>query len=817
MMFFSMEELCRAISKGKRSAAGKDGIGYEFYKHMGELTLDEMLALINNVWGEGKLPATWKEAIVVPILKPGKEASRPGSYRPIALTSVMCKIMERMVADRLAYRLEREGWFDQCQCGFRRGRSTMDGVVLLDAEIKKAMLNKEVVVAVFLDIEKAYDMLWKEGLVRKLYGAGVRGRILKWIYDFLQDRVIQVRVGKVLSKGTIVENGTPQGSVISPLLFNIMINDMFKDTGEGFGHSLFADDGVFWKRGRNLEFLFNKMQQELNRITEWGKRWGFKMAVDKSKYVVFGNRNVNNKVLSLYGQDLKRVKEFKFLGVHIDEKLTWKTHIDSLVSRCEKVINVMRSLSGSSWGAERRSLLMIYKAMIRSRLDYGAVCFGSAAKTLLKKLDVVQAKALRVCCGALRTTSVPALLVEAGEMPLEVRRTKLAMQYVTKLRGLQGQIPAKGVLEKVWEWTGGRVRKECFIYKVSREMGVLNVEEAQVAPIFYWTPSPWWLLPVPEVDLSVLEAKEARNPAYIEVVRRQLGGRWKGFLQAYTDGSLNHQTGKVGFGWVVPELKLARSCRVNEGVSIYTAELLAILAVIKWIGNGKKKCVIICSDSASVLTTIKGGNLGARPDLMVELLETLKELQKQGKEVGFMWVPAHVGIEGNEGADKMAKLALEREVDLEIKLGQLELRSRIRERMTKVWQDIWKGEKRGRHYYSIQSSVKGVEFEVGMGRKNEVIMTRMRLGHFGFAKELFLLGKHVDGMCGTCGVTESVKHVMLECRKYSQLRAKMNYKLLRIGMKVISLKNILNPDEKEGEVRRILIEFLKSAKLYEIR
>ena len=87
------------------------------------------------------------------------------------------------------------------------------------------------------------------------------------------------------------------------------------------------------------------------------------------------------------------------------------------------------------------------------------MCFGSAAKTQLKKLDVVQTKALRVCCGAFRTTPVPALLVEAGEMPLEVRRTKLAMQYVAKLRGLQGQIPAKGVLEKVWEWTGGRVRK----------------------------------------------------------------------------------------------------------------------------------------------------------------------------------------------------------------------------------------------------------------------------------------------------------------------------------------------------------------------
>ena len=136
--------------------------------------------------------------------------------------------------------------------------------------------------------------------------------------------------------------------------------------------------------------------------------------------------------------------------------------------------------------------------------------------------------------------------------------------------------------------------------------------------------------------------------------------------------------------------------------------------------------------------------------------------------------------------------------------------------MTKVWQDMWEGEKRGRHYFSLKRSVKGGEIEAGMGRKNEVIMSRLRLGHFGFAKELFLLGKHVDGLCGVCGVTESVKHVILECRKYSRFRSEMYDKLLRTGMEVISLKNILNPDEKEGEVRRILVNFLKSANLYGI-
>ncbi len=111
---------------------------------------------------------------------------------------------------------------------------------MLDNDIKKVLMNKEVV-AVFLDIQKAYVMLWKEGVVIKLYDSGIRGRLLNWIRDFLRSRSIQVRAGGSFSDFVTVNNGTPQGSVISPVLFNIKINDMFDCVGYGFGQFLFAD------------------------------------------------------------------------------------------------------------------------------------------------------------------------------------------------------------------------------------------------------------------------------------------------------------------------------------------------------------------------------------------------------------------------------------------------------------------------------------------------------------------------------------------------------------------------------------------------
>lgn len=152
------------------------------------------MKLYNKIWVEGIIPKEWKESIIVPIRKPGKDPHSPSSYRPIALTSQMGKTMEKMINDRLMYWVESKGWLQWYQSGFRRGRGTMDPVVCLEEAIRKAQVNKETVVAVFFDIEKAYDMMWTEGLLIKLNQMGVRGRMYQWIRAFLSERTLRVRI-----------------------------------------------------------------------------------------------------------------------------------------------------------------------------------------------------------------------------------------------------------------------------------------------------------------------------------------------------------------------------------------------------------------------------------------------------------------------------------------------------------------------------------------------------------------------------------------------------------------------------------------------
>lgn len=168
--------------------------------------------------------------------------------------------------------------------------------------------------------------------------------------------------------------------------------------------------------------------------------------------MIFTNkRKAKECKVEMYGTTLEKVECFRFLGVYFDTKLTWREHIKYTVYKCKKVLNVMRCLAGLEWGACFSALKYIYIALIRSKLDYGCTVYGSAAKSVLTELDVVQARALRICLEAIITSPVCALQVEAGEMPLWIRRKQLVANYWVNLRGHGENHPTKKVLQNCCE------------------------------------------------------------------------------------------------------------------------------------------------------------------------------------------------------------------------------------------------------------------------------------------------------------------------------------------------------------------------------
>ena len=196
---FSSSDLEAALSKCRDSSPGLDEVPYAFLRHLSPASFSFLLALYNRIWCTGEFPSSWGVAVVLPIPKPGKDHSQATNYRPISLTSCLCKVLEKMVNVRLMWYLERGNHLSSVQYGFRKLRSTSDALLSLESSICEAFSNKQHHVTVFFDLEKAYDTAWRHGILLSLYEFGLRGRSPVFIRQFLSNRFLRVRVGNVLS------------------------------------------------------------------------------------------------------------------------------------------------------------------------------------------------------------------------------------------------------------------------------------------------------------------------------------------------------------------------------------------------------------------------------------------------------------------------------------------------------------------------------------------------------------------------------------------------------------------------------------------
>ena len=432
---FSLSELTDCIMKSHNTAVGPDEIHYEFLKQLPSCSLDFLLQAFNEVWVSGKFPTSWKQATIIPIPKPGKDNTDPSNYCPIALTSCLCKTLEHMINTRLICFLESNGLITNFQCGFRSKRSTVDHLVRLETFVREAFIKKEHLTAVFFDLEKAYDTTWKYGIMRDLSDFGLKGRLPHFIDDFLSNRNFKVRVGTTLSDLQGQEEGVPQGSILSVTLFSIKINNIVKALNPGVDCSLYVDDFLICYRSKHMHTIERQLQQCLNKIQKWALENGFKFSKTNTQCMHFCQlRGLHNDpVLKLDGVEIPVVDQYKFLGVIFDRKLSFIPHINYLKAKCHKALQLLRVVAHTDWRADKSTLLKLYRSLVRSKLNYGCFVYGSARKSYLRCLDSIHHLGLQLVLGALRTSPVESLYVEANEAPLSLRREKLA-QYFTKLQ-----------------------------------------------------------------------------------------------------------------------------------------------------------------------------------------------------------------------------------------------------------------------------------------------------------------------------------------------------------------------------------------------
>lgn len=428
---FTAYELSQALAKCSNTAPGPDTIPYQLIRQLPASYHTHLLSIYNQIWLDGQFPSSWHQALIVAIPKPGKNRTEPSSYRPISLTNCLCKIMERMVNSRLTYYLDYNSMALNIQCGARKGHSTIDNLTRVSTFIQDGFIQQKHTIGIFFDLEKAYDRAWSCNILTTLQQWGMKGPMYTFIRNFLEQRQISVRVGSKVSQPHILDNSTPQGSVLSCTLFAIAMQSISRFLPSDGLSSLFIDDfGVLFS-SKCLADLQTKLNRALKSLEEWSIQYGFRFSPNKTKAIHFCKKRScsSSPPLFLYNEPINYHPTCQFLGLTFDRKLTWVEHIKQLKTSCLNRLNLLKTVSRQSWGADRKTLLMMYRSLVRSRLDYGCEIYSSASSTVLATLDTVQSQALRLCLGAFRTSPVVSLNAESHEPPLRVRvrREQLAL------------------------------------------------------------------------------------------------------------------------------------------------------------------------------------------------------------------------------------------------------------------------------------------------------------------------------------------------------------------------------------------------------
>jgi ribonuclease HI len=756
----------------------------------------KLLKFYNYIWNSG-LPHQWRESVVIPLPKPGKCATDPLSYRPIALTNCSCKIMEKMVNWRLQAYLEENALLRCHQSGFRSFHTTTDALVRLEHSVRTSIIKKEYCIAVFLDISQAFDTVWHHGLTQKIHDLGLMGNLPYFLCDFLKMRKLSVRIGSTCSNQYPVHSGVPQGSVLSPTLFNIMINDIFDGCNPAVQTSLYADDGALWLSHHNLVEGLEIVQEALDQVHRWSQMWGLQISAIKSKAILFTNKRPKNpNKLTYEGNNIDFCKNVKFLGMTLDRRLAWQPHINNLKERCSKDQRLLRIISANNWGADFVSLRRIYCALIRSKVEYAGFLLDTAAPGHLKTLDKIQFAAVRTMLGALRCTPTNTLEAEADLIPLRYRRQGLLATYATRVLSIKDH-PVQSLLHsychyKLYRTTqlpkpiAGRITETLEAMKITRTtIAQLPLEQR------YTTYDPPCFL-----SLATAKKSDLRNSQWCTLYTRLQDSSYSNRTPVFCDGSVQGERSGCG----VWSKNFNMKARLPNNVSIFTAELTALLYAITYIQN-LPGLFAIYTDSYSSINALKQLKI-SNNYIISRILKILEAMDEE--KVVIEWVPSHVGIKGNEAADTLATESVNMRENSKASIPLDDLKKIIKNKLSENWQDDWSGSTTKLHHLK---PILGPTVKTDIDRKHQVCLSRLRLGTC-----MLTHGHHITKtakpMCQTCHCNLTLQHAIVDCPAFVLERRPMIEECFTSNVP-LTLGNILSEEYSAA----VVVGYLEATQL----
>ena len=387
------QEISDIISNLKPNAApGHDGVSARDILHNKSIIVPVVVDLVNQALISGEFPRELKIAKVCPIFKTGSK-TQISNYRPISLISIFSKIIENVMKARMLCFVDEHIGTDKFQYGFLKNSSTLSATVDLMDYLSTNLDSRKIVIAVFVDLRKAFDVVSHAILLEKLELMGFRGGILNLIKSYLYNRQQYVCVDDFKSTIAINNCGVPQGSVLGPFLYSLFVVSL-RISQLKAKYFTFADDTVLMYCGDHEELLTVIVNDDLHKYYNWLLNQNLKINLDKTKYIIFKQKNkkVNEIEIKINNVTLEKVSSIKYLGLYLDEDLNWSIHIEHINN---KIIPLIGALFRCRQFLTKNAKYKIYNAYILSILRYLIPVWGTCGITNFNKVQVLQNRALK--------------------------------------------------------------------------------------------------------------------------------------------------------------------------------------------------------------------------------------------------------------------------------------------------------------------------------------------------------------------------------------------------------------------------------------